>query len=225
MTFQHLNFDQLSDLLDDEINDELKKKFLHHIAECELCRLEYESLCKCVHLLAQAGNESIIIPDICGKTIELYSIRKRRKFLYRTLPAIAASFMVITGAAFIGNDILTFSDTPQIAETVNPENDTQRIIASIRDADGRIIRMTGTYIESAIHKKDLPRLEKFLKGNNLKYSLVNSNGYAAAVPPRSIKNIEDVDYRRGVQSEPIHRPVFPGANGSDKNSKIVRIFR
>ena len=224
MTFQHLNFDQLSDLLDDEIPDEAKKSFLQHIAVCDLCRMEYESLCKCVHLLAEAGKESLILPDMCNKTIELYTIRKRRRFLYKTIPAIAASVMVITGAAFIGNEIISVNNNTQIAETVIPENDTQRIISSIRDADGRIIRMTGSYIESAIHKNDMPKLEKFLKGNNLKYSFVNSAGYATAAQIRT-KNIRDVDYMRGIQSEPIHRPVSTGANGSNRNSKIVRIFR
>ena len=224
MTFQHLNFDQLSDLLDDEIADEAKKSFLQHIAACDMCRAEYESLCKCVHLLTEAGKEAFVIPDMCSKTLELYTIRKRKRFLYKTLPAIAASVMVITGAAFIGNQIITVNDSTHIAETINPENDTQKIIASIRDADGRIIRMTGSYIESAINKNDLPKLEKFLKGNNLKYSFVNTRGFTAA-SQRSIKNIEDVDYRRGIQSEPLHRPVSPGFNGSSRNSTIVRIFR
>lgn len=224
MTFQHLNFEQLSDLLDDEITDDLKQKFLQHIAACEICRHEYESLCKCMHLLYEVKNEALIIPDICCKTITLYQARKKRRLLYKTIPAIAASFMVITGVAFINSEMFVNQGNSQIAETLILENDTQRIISSVRDADGRIIRMTGSYIESAIHKNDLPKLEKILKGNNLKYSFVNSSGYALAAQ-RSIKNIEDVDYRRGVQSEPIHRPVSPGANGSDKNSTIVRIFR
>jgi hypothetical protein len=224
MTFQHLNFDQLSDLLDDEIADEVKKSFLQHIAACELCRLEYESLCRCVNLLSEAGRECIILPDMCGKTIELYSIRKRRRFLYRTLPAIAASVIVITGASFIGNEFLSVNNSTQMVETAMPENDTQRIISSIRDADGRIIRMTGSYIESAIHKNDLPRLENFLKMNNLKYSLVSSAGYASAMQ-KSTKNIEDVDYMQGQQPGTAKITIPPGNNGSDKNSAIVRIFR
>lgn len=224
MTFQHLNFDQLSDLLDDEITDELKKAFLQHIAVCEICRHEYESLCKCIHLLTEVRNEALILPDICSKTITLYQTRKRKKLMYKTIPAIAASFMVITGIAFLNSGMFIEQRSSQIAETHVLENDTQRIISSIRDADGRIIRMTGSYIESAIHKKDLPKLEKILKGNNLKYSFVSTAGYAFA-SQKSIKNIEDVDYRRGFQSEPIHRPVSPGANGSDKNSTIIRIFK
>lgn len=224
MTFQHLNFDQLSDLLDDEITDEVKQTCLRHIAICENCRHEYELLCKCIHLLNEAKNEALIIPDICSNTLALYQARKRRRFMYKAIPAIAASFMVITGVAFLSNEIFFDQGSNRISETHVMENDTQRIISSIRDADGRIIRMTESYIESAIHKKDLPKLEQILKGNNLKYSFVNTSGYAIT-SQKSIKNIEDADYKLGFQSEPIHRPVSPGANGSDKNSSIIRIFK
>lgn len=224
MTFQHLNFDQLSDLLDDEITDELKQTFLHHIAACEICRHEYESLCKCMNLLYKIKEESLIIPDICGNTITLFQARKKRKLIYKTIPAIAASFMVITGIAFVNSEMFMDQGNSTVAETNILENDTQRIISSIRDSDGRIIRMTGSYIESAIHKNDLPKLEKILQENSLKYSFVNSSGYTSSTQ-RSVKNIEDVDYKRGVKSEPIHRPVSPGANGSGRNSTIIRIFR
>lgn len=224
MTFQHLNFDQLSDLLDDEITDELKQVYLRHIALCEKCRHEYEVLCKCIHLLTKAKDEALIIPDICGNTLTLYQARKRKKFMYKTIPAIAASFMVITGIAFLNSEMFIEQGSNHISKTHVLENDTQRIISSIRDADGRIIRMTESYIESAINKKDLPKLEKILKGNNLKYSFVNASGYALA-SQKNIRNIEDADYQPGFQSEPIHRPVSPGANGSDKNSSIIRIFK
>ena len=224
MTFQHLNFDQLSDLLDDEIPDELKRDFLQHIAICETCRMEYESLSRCLQLLMEIKNESLMIPDICGKTISLYRSRKRNRMLYKTLPAIAASFMVIAGASFIGTSYFIPEDGAIVAESEFIQNETQRIISSIRDADGRIIRMTGSYIEGAVQNKDLARLEKILQGNNIKYSFVKTSGYPAS-QQRGIKNIEDVDFRKGARPELLHRPVFPEASAPDGNSIIVRIFR
>lgn len=224
MTFQHLNFDQLSDLLDDEITDELKKTCLQHIAVCQSCRMEYESLSRCLQLLSDAKNESLTIPDICGKTITLYRERKKKRMLYKTLPAIAASVMVITGAAFIGTGYFTQSGSSIVAETEYIENETQRIISSIRDSNGRIIRMTGSYIEGAVQNKDLARLEKALQGSNIRYSFIKNSGYPAS-QQRGIKNIEDVDFRKGARPELLHRPVFPEASAPDGNSVIVRIFR
>jgi len=224
MTFQHLNFDQLSDLLDDEITDELKRDFLQHIVICETCRMEYESLSRCLQLLLEVKNEPLALPDICGKTISLYRTRKRNRMLYKTLPAIAASFMVITGAAFIGSSYFIPKQEGVVAEAELIENETQRIISSIRDADGRIIRMTGSYIEGAVQNKDLARLEKILQVNNIKYSFVKTSGYPAS-QQRGIKNIEDVDFRKGARPELLHRPVFPEASSPDGNSVIVRIFR
>jgi len=224
MIFQHLNFNQLSDLLDDEITDELKRRCLQHLAVCESCRSEYESLSRCLQLLSAVKNESLAIPDICGKTITLYRERKRRKMLYRTLPAIAASVMVITGAAFIGASYFIQGGSRIVAETEYIENDTQRIISSIRDANGRIIRLTGSYIEGAVQNKDLARLEKALKVGNIKYTFVQNSGYPAS-QQRGIKNIEDVDFKKGARPELLHRPVFPEASAPDGNSVIVRIFR
>lgn len=224
MTFQHLNFDQFSDLLDDEITDELKMAYLQHIAACQLCRMEYESLSRCLQLLSVAKNEPLAIPDICGKTITLYRARKKKRMLYRTLPAIAASVMVITGAAFIGTSYFIPGNSTVAAETEFIENETQRIISSIRNANGRIIRMTGSYIEGAVENKDLARLEKVLQGSNIKYSFIKTSNYPAS-QQRGIKNIEDVDFRKGARSELLHRPVFPEASAPDGNSVIVRIFR
>ncbi len=224
MTFQHLNFDQLSDLLDDEITDELKRDCLQHIAACQSCRMEYESLSRCLQLLLEVKNEPLLIPDICGKTISLYRTRKRNRMFYKTLPAIAASLMVITGAAFMGTGYFIPKEGALVAEAELIQNETQRIISSIRDADGRIIRMTGSYIEGAVQNKDLARLEKILQGSNIKYSFVKTSGYPAS-QQRGIKNIEDVDFRKGARPELLHRPVFPEASAPEGNSVIVRIFR
>ena len=51
MTLKHLNFEQLSDLIDNELSEQQKENCMSHIMVCEICGREYESLTKCLTLL------------------------------------------------------------------------------------------------------------------------------------------------------------------------------
>jgi len=96
--FEHLTFEQISDLIDDALLSEEKAYILEHIKVCEICRCEYESLNRCMLLVTGLKDEVIQIPDLSEKTLILYRSRQRRHLYIKSLPAVAASVIIIAGA-------------------------------------------------------------------------------------------------------------------------------
>lgn len=199
MTFKHLNFEQLSDLIDNELSDQQKEYCLSHITICEICCKEYESLSKCLSLVSSLKNECVTIPDFSERTIMICRSRERKRLFIKAIPAIAASVVIIAGVGFIRTGI--FNDTGSyVAANLTGHNETQRIIESVSKSHGRIIQITHSYIDSEFDKKSLNEIEKILHRNDIKHAVIVNSGML--VNP-STGNIEDVSfyYSNGVVSD------------------------
>lgn len=109
------------------------------------------------------------IPDICHDTIECYRARAKKRQFLKSVPAIAASVLIIAGAGILHTDRFMTEKTYFSAQATS-ENDFQRIINSIRDSKGNILNITGEYIDGEIPKAEVARLESILHYYRIKHT-------------------------------------------------------
>jgi len=193
MTLKHLNFEQLSDLIDNELSEPQKQYCMAHITVCEICGSEYNALLKCLSMLSSLKNECITIPDFSERTLLICRSRAKKRLFIKVLPAIAASVIIIGGAVFIRTGL--FNDKGSyIAANLSGQNETQRIIESVSNVNGRILQITHAYIDSEFDKSSLAAIERILHKNNIKHALIYNT---AILPNPAINNLEDVSFTQG----------------------------
>ncbi len=215
MTFKHLNFEELSDLIDNELSDQHKQLCLAHITVCEICGAEYRALTKCVSLLSSLKNECITIPDFSERTLLICRSREKKRLFLKAIPAIAASVIIIAGAGFIRSGVFNEKGT-YIAANLSGHNETQRIIESVSTTNGRILQITHSFIDSEFDKSSLAAIERLLHKNGIKHSVIYNSGMLVNTPA---DNIEAVNFTSGNSS-------YSQNYASIENGKIrIRIFK
>ena len=222
MTLKHLNFEELSDLVDNELSAERKEYCMSHITICKICGSEYESLTKCLTLLSSLKNESVVIPDFSERTVLICRSRERKRFFFKSFPAIAASVIIIAGAGFIKTGLFNESGS-YVAANLSGHNETQRIIESVSNSRGRILQITHAYIDSEFDKNSITSIERILHKNNIKHAVIVNSGML--VNPSSGK-MEDVNFTNGG-APAADNNIYKNQNyATIENGKIrIRIFK
>lgn len=205
--FEHLSIGQLSDFIDDSLTTEEKTLILEHIRVCEICRCEYESLNQCVIYMSGLRNEAFQLPDISQKTILICRSRERKRLYIKSIPAIAASVIIITAAGVIKTGLYQ-NRGAFVAANIPVQSGTQIIINAIRDSKGKIISMNSDYIDGEIDNSSLTALQKYLLNNNIKHAIVPVNYIEQAVKDRNLTNT-------GLGSN----------NSAENDSQFVHIIR
>lgn len=185
--FEHLTIGQLSDFIDDSLTIEEKNLVVEHIRVCEICRCEYESLNQCVIYMTGLRNEAFQLPDISEKTILICRSRERKRLYIKSIPAIAASVMIIAVAGAVKTGFYP-DNSAYVAANLPMQNETQVIINAIRDSNGRIMSMTSSYIDGEIDNSSLTNLEKYLNKNSIKHKIIPVNYTEAIVKNRNLQN-------------------------------------
>ena len=192
MKSEHLNFEQLSDLFDNEVTENERKTYILHIQACGTCRHEYESLCMCLSLLKGTRGGCGCIPDMCQDTIATYRERIRKRQYFKSVPAIAASVLIIAGVGMFHTGQFMDEKTLFSAQ-VSTQSDLERIIDSIRDSRGSIVNITGEYVDGEIPGSDIAKLERVLNYFRIKHTVI-TNSQSAVISERA-PGFEDVGFR------------------------------
>lgn len=194
MINKHLNFETLSDLIDNELTEIERNTCMAHITVCEICGREYEALTRYISLLSTVKSECVIVPDFADRTLMICRSRERKRLFIKAFPAIAASVIIVAGAGFLKSGLYNGSNRAYMATTLTGHNETQRIIESISKTNGRIIQISHSHIDGEFDKESLDTVEKILHRNNIKHAVLLNTGM---VPVQSSGNIEDVSYSYG----------------------------
>lgn len=211
MTLKHLNFGELSDLIDNELSEQQREYCMSHITVCEICCREYESLVKCITLLSSLKHESILVPDFSERTILICRDRHKKRLFMKAVPAIAASVLIIAGAGFVRTGFFNNSGS-YVAVNLTGHNETQRIIESVSNTRGTILQITHSYIDTEFDKNSLSLIERILHKNNIKHAAIINTGML--VNP-STGNMEDVNYTYTGRS------VSKTNNNYEQNSAVI----
>jgi len=218
MTSFHLNFNQVSDLIDGDVSEEEKKIFLEHIESCSKCREEYETLSNCISLVYKLKDEEIAIPDICSSTLSIYSKRCRKRLLMKRIPAIAASCFIVLGVGLYVNQSFSIGSGSVIASG-HGLSTTEKIISYIRDNNGTILKMTDRYIDSQISESQLSVIKSALAKNNLKLEIFQKPFYQ--ISGVKGKNYSDVSIGNSSQTGMKINKISP----YEKGKLIIRVFK
>lgn len=221
MTLKHLNFEELSDLIDNELSEEQKEYCLSHISVCEICRGEYESLTKCLSLLTSLKNECVVIPDFSERTLIICRSREKKRMFFKAFPAIAASVIIIAGVGFMKTGLFN-DNSSYMAANLTGQNETQRIIESVGNSKGRILQITQSYIDSEFDKNSVDSIKKILQKNNIKHAFIVNPGML--VNP-SAGRMEDASFSYGSSSS--ENGIYKNQNyAAIENGKVrMRIFK
>lgn len=223
MTFNHLNFDEISDLIDDELPLERKQFCETHFEVCTACFNEYQQLNKCISILSSLKGESIPVPDFSDHIIMLYRARERKRLYIKAIPAIAASIIIVIGAGFIKAGY--FNETGSyVSTTLSGHNEMQRIIESIGKSNGRIIQMTHSFIDSEFDRSDIAVIERILHNNKIKHAVLAN---PEILPKSTSINFEDVNYAFSNNISGLSQYFTTDHEMNNlQNTKIrIRIFR
>jgi len=203
MKTEHVPFEKMSDLHDNLIDTtEEKEKIVEHFGECTNCDNEYGRLKKMICHLEAFRDYDFCLTGISEKTMQKMVWRKRKNFIFkRALPAVAASFMLVTGFGLYNSGYLKAPDGNQMHGSMVTAsmagNDTARIVKIIGDHDAKIVKVSDLYVEGEIPYKDFNRLRRNLGFRKVVYNVTDRSRLQARQQVLN-RNIETV----GVTSSP-----------------------
>ncbi len=179
MSGNHIPFEKLSDLYDDEIDSKEEKASLtHHLKSCTACALEYERLEKTLNLCRDVAAAHFPLEQMSRQTItKIKSSRKRRQIL-KSMPAMAASILVIAGIGLFNAGIIGVHDRADIAAGVSRRSysESEKVIDIIRSHKAAIALVTDEYVEGTVPANTFNDLRKSLGSRKVAYMLVEETG-------------------------------------------------
>lgn len=150
MTGNHVPFEMMSDLLDGLVAENEERDLMHaHIRSCPICSLEYGRLEKTVRLCRLAGKAPDAPADFSVRTLERIKRKGRTGNYLRSLPAIAASLLIIVGFGLFGTgtrDVVFIGD----GATRGSRHESERVLDIIRKHNASISQVTGEYVEGTV---------------------------------------------------------------------------
>ena len=184
MTFKHLKFEELSDLIDNVLVEEEREYCLSHISLCKECEKEYQSLMRCVSLLSSLDKENLALPDFSQSTIIIYKSREKKKLLLKVIPAIAASIIMVTGIGFMKSGSFSKSNF-----NLTGNNNPKMLIEYM--GGWKIIQVKNSYIDTEFDKGMLADIKNLLQKNDVKHVIIAN---PATFEKPWEKNINDITF-------------------------------
>ncbi|MCL1865403.1 MAG: zf-HC2 domain-containing protein [Spirochaetes bacterium] len=213
MTFKHLKFEELSDLIDNVLVEEEREYYLAHLSQCKDCKKEYESLLKSISLISSLNKENLAFPDFSQSTIIIYKSREKKKLLFKVIPAIAASVIMVVGIGFV--KVGTFNkSSSNLSGKLTANYDAQRITEDIDSLKGKIVHVNQSYIDTELDKGMLTKAENLLNNKNIKHAIIIN----PAISRNPLEKIVD-----DVSSSGIKRTIIKDYDFIPLENKQIRI--
>lgn len=185
MNSDHVSFEQLSDLIDDALPSRKEREtILKHLSQCPECETEFRSLSRTLSFCRQISLCGMKGGDLCSCIQERLHSRNRRRALNRYLPAIAASFLIISGVALfnatgmrIGEGPIasreTISEAAPLAMSLAPGfTDAEKVIAVVRRNHASISSVSDFYVEGRVPAARFSALRRDLGNRRVAYAVV-----------------------------------------------------
>jgi hypothetical protein len=184
MSGNHISFQIMSDLYDDEIRSKTEREaILKHIETCKVCAQEYMRLGKMLQLCRRFSSLSFPLEDLSPRTLSrIRSSRKRRQFL-KSLPAMAASILIVAGVGLYNMGIIGVPGRTSIADEGyrRSYNDSEQVIDIIRQHKATIFQVTAEYVEGTAPVSSFNELRRNLGSRKVAYILMEGSEPDASV--------------------------------------------
>lgn len=219
MNGNHIPFHTLSDLYDNEIGPGAERDALMgHMASCQQCALEYRRLESTVRLCGEYGLAAIAGTDFPACAMRRIGAARRRKMLLKSLPAMAASVLIVAGVGLFNTGIIGVRDGGMTAGggLRKSVSDSERVIDIIRQHNATISGVTDEFVEGTVSLSSFNGLRKHLGPRRVAYLLVDGSTQAQAVQWNNA--IEEVGLNGGDGTAAT-------APASPKTFVVFRVFR
>lgn len=219
MSGNHIPFHTLSDLYDNEIAPGADRDALmSHIGSCAECALEYRRLESTVRLCGEYGCVTCVSGELATGAMSKIRTARRRKMFLKSMPAMAASVLVIAGVGLFNMGIIGVHDRGLEADGGfrKSVSDSERVIDIIRQHNAAIAGVTDEYVEGTVPLASFNDLRKRLGSRRVAYLLVDGSSTAPAAQWDNA--IEEVGLADG--QAPVIRE-----SGSSKKFVVFRVFR
>jgi hypothetical protein len=168
----------MSDLYDGEIASmDERTLLLGHIGECESCALEYRRLGETLRLCGRLSG-IVSAPDgLPAMTMRKIMSGKKRRLFMKSLPAMAASLLVIAGAGLFNAGIIGVHGRGGVAGVFSRSqvNDSERVIDIIRKHNAAIALVTDEYVEGTVPVSSFDQLRRALGSRKAAYMPVGED--------------------------------------------------
>ncbi len=220
MTTGHISFQEMSELYDGELQSEVgENAFREHIRTCGECGDEYRRLGKTMELVKSYSRLTSAPDFLRHRTMKKLRFLRRRKLALKSIPAIAASVLVVVGVGLFYSDRITGGNQTILAErSLNATlNDTERVIDIIRKHNATIFDITDSYIEGSVPVAFFASLRKELGFRKVAYLIAEEPGVAVRDWGSALEEVSAGD--TGAWE-----PQGPGKSGPPKFINF-RVFR
>ncbi|MBN1496207.1 MAG: hypothetical protein JXA07_05520 [Spirochaetes bacterium] len=165
MSGNHIPFHKMSDLYDNEIGlrDE-RELIMRHLSECETCALEYRRLEETLRLCGRLAATMHAPGGLPAATMKKIISGNNKKRFMRSVPAIAASILIVSGAALFNAGIIGVHDRGDAAGVLSRSSvsDSERVIDIIRKHKASIVLVTDEYVEGMVPVSSFNELRRGL---------------------------------------------------------------
>jgi hypothetical protein len=224
MNGNHITFQQMSDLYDNEIaSHEERDHLMRHIAACESCALEYRRLGETIRLCGCMAGITVPPAALPGATMrKILSARKRTSYL-KSMPAVAASLLIIAGAGLFNAGIIGVHDRANVADGVfrSSYSDSERVIDLIRKHNATISQVNDEYVEGTVPLSSFNDLRRSLGSRKVAYMPVAGNEPDGNVQWNNA--MEEVGLGDGAAVD--NRNPLAGVTGGEIKSVRFRVFK
>ncbi|OHD66466.1 MAG: hypothetical protein A2176_03725 [Spirochaetes bacterium RBG_13_51_14] len=224
MSGDHIPFHKMSDLCDNEIRAcEERDSLMEHIQSCPECALEFRRLGKTLDLCRELSCISCPEHDLPARTMRSIRSARKKKLLLKSMPAMAASLLIIAGVSLFNAGIIGVHDRATVADDSSRKSfsDSERVIEIIRDHSAAISQVTDEYVEGTVPLSSFNNLRKHLGSRRVAYLLVEeSDPDSGAQWGNAIEEVGLDDGQSAGNREPI-----PGGHGAAAQYVRFRVFR
>jgi hypothetical protein len=223
MKDDHISFQQLSDLYDNEIASAERAALLKHIEECPACAREYNRLCRTIRYCRRYSDCCFETENLPRATMQKIGALKRRKRFMMSVPSIAASVLLIAGISLFNTGVIKSPGKMNIAELGSGQSfsDAEQVIDIIRKNNATITQVTDQYIEGTVALAKFQEMRKRLGFRKVAYMpMEDSDSLAGVHWNDAIEQVGLDDGQAGDIAEPLSRD--PGAS---KQFIVFRVYR
>jgi len=174
MKGEHITFAELSDLCDNEPmakSDRLRVE--RHLRSCRVCLEELRRLKEILRLCRQIASSPVPLADMPAGTMRRARLRRQRRLALKSLPAIAASVLVVAGVWLQVSGSFV-SQPPRFAGGGRSSyTESERVIDIIRKHRATIRQVTDEYVEGRVPAERFAELRKSLGSRRVSYMPVD----------------------------------------------------
>jgi len=199
MNTAHVPFQSMSDLYDNDICTEDEREAIRaHFNACLECSTDYVRLERTLQMVKECACSCCPPESLPMQIMRKIRLRRRRKLLAKSIPAMAASVLIIAGIGYFNTGVVPPSRQSVAIDSniIGLLSDTEHVIDIIRKHNATISDVTDSYIEGTVPLASFKSLRRDLGFHKVAYVLVEESNQGVRDWGSAVEEVgaDDVNY-------------------------------